>query len=201
MIADRRKDQQKTAKKATAKKASTTDRSIATGRAKRDAAMKARRGMTQDKKPSAMEVEREVYRQSRKTATAKGRAEQKASGGRLPPNSSLRDKKGKKGAAAGKKQAPAAAAVAVTGGRPPSKKQVQAAVKAVQACGQPIPDGHQLVLTFVPTFQQPKAPPKNQAKSKKGAAGGNQKQQTKNQPKKNNNNKGRGYQKKILRLD
>ena len=198
MIADRRKDQQKAAKKATNKKASATDRSIATGRAKRDAAMKARRGMTQDKKPSAMEVEREVYRQQRKTATAKSRAEQKASGGRLPPNSSLREKKGKKGAAAGKKQAPAAAAVAVTGGRPPSKKQVEAAVKAVQSCGQPIPEGHQLVLTFVPTFQQPKAPPaKNQAKGKKGQNNQKQQQQNKNnQPKKNNNNKGRGYQKK-----
>ena len=192
MIADRRKDQQKAAKKATNKKASTTDRSIATGRAKRDAAMKARRGMTQDKKPSAMQVEKEVYRQSRKTATAKSRAEQKASGGRLPPNSSLREKKGKKGAAAaGKKQA---AAVAVTGGRVPSKKQVAAAVQAVQNCGQPIPDGHQLVLTFVPTFQQQAAPAKTQAKGKKGNAGNQQNKN--NQPKKNNNNKGRGYQKK-----
>ena len=62
MIADRRKDQLKAAKKGT-KKTSTTDRSIATGRAKRDAAMKARRGMTQEKKPSAMEVEREVLTQ------------------------------------------------------------------------------------------------------------------------------------------
>jgi hypothetical protein len=208
MIADRRKDQQKAAKKGNKKTATTSDRSIATGKAKRDAAMNARRGMTQEKKPSAMEVEREVYRQSRKTAASKNRAEQKASGGRLPPNPSLR--KGKKGAgagaaagaASGKKQAPTAAAVAVTAGRIPSKKQIEAAVQAVQNCGQPIPDGHQLVLTFVPIFQQTqKAPAQNQPKAKKGqnnnAGGGGQKQQNTNNPnKKNNNNKGRGYQKK-----
>jgi hypothetical protein len=72
----------------------------------------------------------------------------------------------------------------------------------VQNCGQPIPDGHQLVLTFVPIFQQTqKAPAQNQPKAKKGqsnnAGGGGQKQQNTNNPnKKNNNNKGRGYQKK-----
>ncbi|KAL3903417.1 MAG: hypothetical protein SGARI_005390 [Bacillariaceae sp.] len=197
MIADRRKDQAKTAKRGTKKAATTSDRSIATGRAKRDAAAKARRGMTQDKKPSAMEVDREVYRQSRKTATAKSRAEQKASGGRLPV------KKAKKGtAAAGKKKAPPPAGVAVTGGRPPSKKQVEAAVKAMASIGAPVPKGHQLVLTFVPTFQQNTAPatkttqPKNNKKGGGQGGGAKSKPQNNNNARSNRNNNGRGYNKK-----
>jgi hypothetical protein len=175
MIADRRKDQQKNARKG-AKKASTTDRSIATGRAKRDAATKARRGLSEQTKPSAMEVDREVYRQSRKTAVAKKMAEKKASGGRLPPNSSLRDTKAKhKGTAAGKKThpPPTGAAASVVGGKTPSKKQVEAAIIAMTDIGQPVPAGHQLVLTFVPvvTTAIPQSQPQ-QNHGKKGRGGG-----------------------------
>lgn len=152
MIADRRKDQQKNIRKG-AKKPSTTDRSIATGRAKRDAAMKGRRGLSEQTKPSAMEVDREIYRQSRKTAVAKKISEKKASGGRLPPNSSFRDTKTKHNGTAAKKmtpQHPTGAAASVVGGKTPSKKQVEAAIIAMTDIGQPVPAGHQLVLTFVP---------------------------------------------------
>lgn len=193
MIADRRKDQQKAAKKGP-KKASTADRSIATGRAKRDAAMKARRGLTQETKPSAMDVDREIYRQSRKTAVAKKNAEKKASGGRLPPNSSLRDTKAKKGGAAfagGKKAPPTGAAASVMGGRTPSKKQVEAAIKGMADIGQPVPAGHQLLLTFVPVVLQTKPPPAAKKGNVGGGPGGAPKPQNRNY---NNadNKKGRG---------
>jgi len=193
MIADRRKEQLKASKRGP-KKTSTADRSIATGRAKREAAMKAKRGMTQEKKPSAMEVEREVYRQSRKSAVSKKKAEKKATGGRMAPNSSLRDTKPKKGDA-GKKQAPkvppTGAAAAVMGGRAPSKKQVEAAIKGMESIGQPVPQGHQLVLTFVPIITATKPDPKG--KKGPGGAGGGGGGGGKNQNNNNNRRGGRGY--------
>jgi hypothetical protein len=196
MIADRRKDQQKTSKRAP-KKVSNADRSIATGKAKRDAAMKARRGMTQEKKPSTMEVEREVYRQSRKTATAKKNAEKKASGGRLPPNSSLRDSKAKQGGPGGKKPGAASAPAAIFGGRTPSKKQIEAAIKGMESIGQPCPPGHSVLITFIPVVTDPKPDPKG----KKGPPGGGGPPRNQNNNNNNNNNshnnnkKGRGYKK------
>jgi hypothetical protein len=176
MIADRRKDQYKNTRNG-ARKPSVTDRSIATGRAKRDAAMKARRGFSEQTKPSAMEVDREIYRQSRKTVVAKKMAEKRASGGRLPPNSSLRDTKSKnKGTPAGKMshpQPPTGAAASVVGGKTPSKKQVEAAIIAMTDIGQPVPAGHQLVLTFIPVATTPNPKPQlPQAHNKKGRGGG-----------------------------
>jgi len=146
IIADRRKEQAKAAsgkstketggRKAREKKTAMADRSIATGRAKRQAASRARRGLAVDKKPSAMEVEKEVYRQSRKTAASKMASEKKAANGRLPPNSSLRDKKTKKA----------------------TKKQVQAAIKGLELAGCPVPKGFKLFLEFSPeaTKEKPK---------------------------------------------
>lgn len=164
MIKERRKDQ-KAASRKPPKKASNADRSIATGRVKREAAMKAKRGLAQSKKPNPMEVEREVYRQSRKTAAAKKANEKKQSHGRVAPNSSLREKKGK-----GKKSDPPAA---VFGGRTPSKKAVEAAIKGMEAAGFKVPKGHQVMMTFIPT---PTAPQTGGNKGKKGGApfkGGN----------------------------
>jgi hypothetical protein len=209
MIADRRKEQQKSSKRGP-KKPSTADRSIATGKANREAAAKARRGLAPTKKPNAMDVERETYRQSRKTAAAKTRTEKKASGGRLPPNRDAKptNKGDRKPAAKGQQQPPPA----IFGGRVPSKKQVEAAIKGMESIGQPVPPGHQVVLTFVPVVT---APPKPDPKGKKGKGPHHQQQQPqggggggpKSQPNFNNNNpnnnnktnnprnRGRGYQK------
>eukprot|EP00980_Cylindrotheca_fusiformis_P012366 scaffold3036_cov117-Cylindrotheca_fusiformis.AAC.5 len=140
MIKDRRKEQ--ISAKRAPRKASTSDRSIATGRAKREAAAKARRGTSQASKPNAMEIEREVYRQHRKTETAKKKSKEKASGGRLAPDSALRKKNGpNKGAAS----------VAIFGGRMPPKKAIEAAVKGMEGAGFKVPTGHQVVMTFIPS--------------------------------------------------
>ena len=96
---------------------------------------------------------REVYRQSRKSATAKKKVEKKATGGRIAPNSSLRSKK---------KKAKVDPPAAIFGGRTPSKKAVEAAVKGMKEAGFQIPAGHQLVMTFVPTVV-----PENATKSPK----------------------------------
>jgi hypothetical protein len=153
IIADRRKEQAKTLSGRTAnesgarntrfreKKAAIADRSVATGRAKRAAAARARRGLALDKKPSALEVEKEVYRQSRKTAASKKASENKATKGRLPPNSSLREKKGKKktndqpGAIVGKKI---------------QAKQIDAAIKGMELAGCPVPKGFELHMQLKP---------------------------------------------------
>jgi len=181
MIADRRKEQAKAATgrkdagKAGARNAKTkdkkeaiTDRSIATGRAKRAAAARARRGLSNDKKPSAMEVEKEVYRQARKTAASKKRAEKKATNGRLPANSSLRDKKAAKPKTVQK----------------PKQKQIKAALQGMELAGCPMPQGFQLVMQFTPMVVEEKA------KGKKPNANNN-----KANNKTNNNQKNTGGRK------
>ncbi len=152
IIADRRKEQSKAlsgkkdppAKKSTraAKKTAIADRSVATGRAKRAAAARARRGLTETKKPSAMEVEKEVYRQSRKTAAAKKASEKKATKGRVPPNSSLREKNNPK--------KPSNDPSGTLVGRMPQQKQIKAAIQGMEIAGCPMPAGYQLVMQFAP---------------------------------------------------
>lgn len=90
-----------------------------------------------------MEIEREVYRQTRKTANSKKRSEKKATSGKIAPDSSLRDKKKKK-------QAEKNASPAVFGGKTPPKKAIEAAMKGMKDAGFKIPAGHQLVMTFIP---------------------------------------------------
>ena len=213
MIADRRKEQVKASKgrgAAKAGKASTADRSVATGRAKREAAMKARRGMADSKKPSPMEVEKEVYRQSRKTASAKKHSERKSTGGRIAPNSSLREKKNSSNKSKGqsKKSPPQqhdASAVAVFGVKTPSKKAVEAAVAGMKSAGIQIPPGHMVSITFVPVSAPAASKPDPKGKKKnanqKGGGGGagngnkgNGKKGTGRGGGSRNNNNGRGYQ-------
>mmetsp|Transcript_55993 Transcript_55993/g.135460 ORF Transcript_55993/g.135460 Transcript_55993/m.135460 type:complete len:241 (+) Transcript_55993:594-1316(+) len=213
MIADRRKDQVKASKgrgAAKAGKASTADRSVATGRAKREAAMKARRGIAESKKPSPMEVEKEVYRQSRKTATAKKNSERKSAGGRIAPNSSLRDKKNSSNKAKGQsKKSPQqqhdVGTVAVFGVKTPSKKAVEAAVAGMKSAGIQIPPGHMVSITFVPVSVPAASKPDPRGKKKntnqRGGGGGGAGGGSKGTGKKGtgrggggrNNDNGRGY--------
>lgn len=177
IIADRRKEQAKAASgkstkesgarstRAKEKKSAMADRSVATGRAKRAAASRARRGLVADKKPSAMEVEKEVYRQSRKTAAAKKASEKKAANGRLPPNSSLRDKRTKKA----------------------TKKQMQAAIKGMELAGCPVPAGFQLSMEFAPEAVKEKKGKQTNANNKKNA-NNNAKNNTNNKKGNNNSN-------------
>jgi hypothetical protein len=132
--------------------------------------MKAKRGLTQEKKPSPQDVEREVYRQARKTEVAKKSNEAKATGGRVPPNPASRDNKNKRGGAGGKATGAQTAPPAAFGVKTPSRKAFEAAMRGMESEGIKIPDGHQLVMTFVPVMV---APDKPDPKGKKGAAPGN----------------------------
>jgi hypothetical protein len=139
MIKDRRKEQVKDIKRAP-KKATTADRAAGGARAKRAAATASRRGMTDSNKPNAMELEKEVYRQSRRTTSTKEKQVQKASAGRLPPKAKPKNER--------KKDAENTAVFA--GGRPPSRKAIEAAVNGMEAAGFKVPKGMQVIITFVP---------------------------------------------------
>lgn len=175
MIKDRRNEQVKDTKRAP-KKATTADRAAGGARAKRAAATAARRGMADTNKPNAMEVEKEVYRQSRRTTATKERQVQKASGGRLPPKAKPRNERKKD-----------AVTPAVFGGRTPSKKAIEAAVHGMESSGFKVPQGMQVIITFVPAPEPPgrkpaakKTPParggKKPAANQNRGGGGNQNQ-------------------------
>jgi hypothetical protein len=163
MIAERRKEQSKSSTgrgganknnsttKPQKKKTELADRSIATGRAKRAAATKARRGLSNTKKPTAMEIDQENYRQSRNSNASKKKQEQKSSNGRLPPNSSLRDNKKKNNSNNSNKNSNSNISSApVSFGRIPNKKQMNAALQGMKQAGCPVPDGHRLIMQFIP---------------------------------------------------
>ncbi len=160
MIASRRKEQIKS--KRTSGRVSAADRSLGAGRAKRDAAVAARRGIRQSSgnaasgdakaKPTAMEVEREVYRQSRQTAQTQARAMNRASRGRISADT-RNTEAGRRGG--GRRRAPASTTTAATGvalpnPRPPSKKAVNAAIAAMQQNGFQVPSNMQMLITFAP---------------------------------------------------
>lgn len=130
MIKDRRKKQTKA--NPAPKKISKTDRSIATSRAKRDAAIKAKRGISKTKKADNMQIEQEVKRQAHKTAAAKKRSEKKVPAGRRKANQTQKKATPKNK----RKDGNPPAADAVFGGRVPSKKAIEAAVKGMKGKGE-----------------------------------------------------------------
>jgi hypothetical protein len=159
MIAQRRKTEKKTMV-LPKKTVSNVDRSIATSRAKRNAAMAARRGIVQNTKPTAMQVEVEVKNQTAKSGAAKQLLETKDNRRRKITVTMS----GKERADQRRQNRQAALAVATVtkdskGGtkavrqnlpRPPSKKAVTAAVSAMEDTGFRIPDGMQMVISFAP---------------------------------------------------
>lgn len=207
IIADRRKEQAKAASGrkdvkgktntrsiAKDKKNAIADRSIATGRAKRAAATRARRSLDStnnnnnnrnsnktDKKPSAMEIEKEVYRQSRKTTVAKKKAEKRATNGRVAPNSSLRQKKAPK--KKNDKDPPGALI-----GRLPEPYHIRAAIRGMEDSGCPVPDGFQLVMQFAPVENK-------QQKGKGNGKQSNANSNVKNSGNQKNANRNRGGRK------
>ena len=172
MIKERRNEQKRGSKRGP-KKTAAVDKAVGAGRAKREAAIKARRGLAESKKPSAMEVEREVYRQSRQRASTKAKNEKKATNGRIAPDST--------GRRARKKKEEETKAVF---GVQPSKKAVAAAVSAMKKEGFKIPEGMQVVITVAPLAvtkgKGPNAPTNNNKGRKPNNS--NAKNNTKSKP-------------------
>lgn len=204
MIKTRRKSSRTTTKRAaatTARKPTAADKAAGRQRATRTAKINARRGIQQNVqgKPSPMDIEREVYRQTRmntanKKQGPKGRNAPARS--RKDANAQTKARKQLKNEQKKKAQNKASAGVAapptwVAGTRrPPSKKAVNAAVNAMTDAGFKVPQGMQMVISFAP------APEKAPVNEKKGGGnkgggqkGGQNKGGTRN---KGNQNKGGG---------
>mmetsp|Transcript_7865 Transcript_7865/g.18977 ORF Transcript_7865/g.18977 Transcript_7865/m.18977 type:complete len:250 (-) Transcript_7865:514-1263(-) len=136
-----------------------------------------------------MEIDKEVYRQARKTTVAKKKAEKKASNGRVAPNSSLRNRNNKNvnNKTANNNNSKTKIATdqsqSIVFGRMPQKKQIAAALKGMEAAGCPIPEGHQLVMQFAPSVT-----PQKPAKAQKNNSN-NKNNNTKSNNNNNNNNK------------
>lgn len=152
---------------------SNVDRSMATSRAKRDALLRARRGLSTNKKASEMEIEAEVQKQGKQTllARAKKALQAKRSDSRLnaTERAEIRQERRKLARAAAKvkreelaakrgvaKSAPMKGPLGLVAetaplGRPPSKKAVKAAMNAMEEKGFKIPNGYQMVISFAPS--------------------------------------------------
>mmetsp|Transcript_39111 Transcript_39111/g.44601 ORF Transcript_39111/g.44601 Transcript_39111/m.44601 type:complete len:256 (+) Transcript_39111:129-896(+) len=136
-------------------KTSTVDRSMARGRASRQAATMARRGLSDNKRPSQMEVRREVSRQARRPTTER---KPPGPGRRAKPSGVVKAKEKqdiKRKQDARKRSSSREDNVippAWIGGtrRPPSKKAVTAAVEAMTDAGFKVPRGMQMVISFAP---------------------------------------------------
>lgn len=191
-------------------KISNADRSIATSQAKRDARLRARRGLSTDKKASAMEIEAQVQKQGKQTLLARAKKALQAkrstgSNAKLTDSdrSDIRQERRKLARAAAKvkreelaskrtgsnrtKQLGAVAESAPLG-RPPSKKAVKAAMTAMEEKGFTVPDGFQMVISFAPTNMTTVVGPPSTDRSNTTTKPAARKNPPKNQNNQGNNN-------------
>lgn len=180
MIASRRKQEKEKAKAKPgipAKAISNTDKAIATSRAKRNAALDARRGITKSSKPTKKQVDEEMKKQvakrTEKEQTTKKRVDVNADPETKAAQRRQKRELARSGAAtivsgSGKK-------VVGTLGRPPSKKAVRAAVDAMAEKGFKIPEGYRMVISFAPEETPDVEDSKPAAKGEGGKKGGKKK--------------------------
>ena len=205
--------------KATARKVSTADKAVAKGKAARNAGANARRGITKENKPTAMEVEREITRQSKMSVNNRAGNQKKETQPAKVAQRTRRvaDVKIKVKNDVQKQQTkqnnqknnnnPISPPPTWIGGtrRPPSAKAVTAAVSAMQANGFKVPKGMQMVISFAPapdaypaptlakTTHKKTEPKKNNANNGNNAQGNKQPNQNNaNQGQSENNSKPRG---------
>jgi hypothetical protein len=190
MIAQRKKT-------AIPKAVSNVDRSIATSRAKRNAAVRARRGLSSTPKATQMEIEKEVEKEWNKTAIKKLKSLPKKD--KKSMTKAERDES-RKITRDGQKAAKQEQVIL-----PPTRKQIKAARKAMTEAGYTFPVGTDLqVVTRKPAATSgknqaprgqltPQQPPQQKMMQTKPQQSSNQQQQPK--PKKNKNNSRRGGKK------
>ena len=153
LIANRRKQEKsKPNKVGLTKTVSNSDKAIATSRAKRQAHLDARRGISKSSKPTKKQVDDEIKKQVAKKKSSEEQAKKKRVDVNADPatKASLRRQK--------RELARSGAATIVSGnkkvvgtlGRPPSKKAIRAAVDAMADKGFKIPQGYRMVISFAP---------------------------------------------------
>jgi hypothetical protein len=153
MIASRRKETITASRRGGRDRVSTVDRAIGAGRAKRNAAVNARRQMNPAapavKKPTQMEIEKEVKTQADRSQRAKVRQVQNKAGGRVAAAGGRKERAAKKPATQQVKTKTAAVQFAPSStAKPPTRKAVNAAVQAFKANGFDIPPGTHMVIRF-----------------------------------------------------
>lgn len=156
MIANRRKQEKDKAKAKTgiaAKAISNTDKAIATSRAKRSAALDARRGITKSSKPSKARVEQEIKKQvAKRTEKEQHNTKKRADVNADPETKAAQRRQKRELARSGAATIVSGSGKKVVGtlGRPPSKKAIRAAVDAMAEKGFKIPEGYRMVISFAP---------------------------------------------------
>jgi hypothetical protein len=128
---------------------SNVDRSVATSRVKRDAAIQARRGITQSSKPTRQQIETAVQQQAHQTAIAKVQKQQKAAAAAATGGTTSKRQSKKVKMEIHKQTRELKKAMQ------PTKKQFKAAKKALLDAGFQVPPNHSLVITVQPATVQP----------------------------------------------
>ena len=166
-----------TSKSAADNKPTSIQKSVGQSKAKRQAAVNARRqggaAANANKKPTAMEIEKEISR-VRKNKSTHPPPQQRKTGGQQQrqqqgPNP-RRHESGGGGAAAG------TAGATTTEMKAPTKKAVSAAVRVMKDFGFQPPKGMDVVISFAPKPEQPRKPNPSAAagggRGKRGGGGG-----------------------------
>ena len=192
MIKNRRKTSART-RRAPAGKPTTADKTMGRQRATRTANVNARRGIQTSNKPSAMEIEREVYRQSRMNKPA---TEPTTTTSRRNPKDSaaqVKARKQKKEQQKVGKPAQRVVPVSIGSTKHPPKKAIVAAVEAMSSKGFNVPKGMQMIISFAPAAAPTPAPQKKSEPQKK--KGPNQQGGNANKGRQSHMSKGNGRKK------
>jgi hypothetical protein len=174
MIKNRRQ-QDKKPKKAAPKAVTNADKSVGTSKAKRKAALDARRGISKSSKPTKAQIDEEIKKQVQKKAAVQSKKRNPVFDS--PPVKAEQRRQKREAARSG-----AATIVSGSGksqrvttiGRPPSKKAIRAAMTAMEAVGFKIPEGCKMVISFAPEQENDTKPapawkpPGKKAPPKKG---------------------------------
>ena len=184
MIANRRKQEKEKSKAKTGipKGASNTDKAIATSRAKRSAALDARRGITKSSKPTKAQVEKEIDKQVAKRTEKEQQTKKRVDVNADPSTKAEQRRQRRELARSGAATIVSGSGKKVVGtlGRPPSKKAIRAAVDAMAEKGFKIPEGYRMVISFAPEETPDIEDSKPAAKNDGGKKGFNKKKGGKN---------------------
>lgn len=180
---------------------STDQKTTGANKAKRNAKINARRGITQTEKATSMEIEKEVNRQH---VGPKGQKNRRSNINKNTPGvsgKSVADTKMKVKNQSLKQKQTTNGNAAITTTPPPPKKAVKAALNAMKEVGFSVPKGMKMVVSFVPGQNSgqsskgsstPKQNAGNQQQrrgdNRKGNQGGQQNQPPRRQGRSNNSN-------------
>ena len=152
------------------------DKALGKAKAKRQAALDARRGLVHSSKPTKAQVDKEIQKQAAKTVAKQAAALRHKNVDPAVKAALRRQQRDlvRTGAATivdagqqGKKKL-----VTTTLGRPPSKKAIRAAVTAMEEKGFKVPPGYRMIISFAPKEEEDGAVQNDNDDDRKPAAKG-----------------------------